>query len=167
MTEAAQAPNKAPIEASIRVEAEPRFVWHVLVSRDTVPLWLGALEYAPQDSPFFYIQTDAAKRAAGDVSGASQCKIVEAVAPERFTFVWHMAGGQPLAIHFNVAAEGEGAQLSVLVHGFERYAAEDVGPLRAAHERQWVRKTLPALKAAAEHAASDPVNAGVETPDSS
>lgn len=161
MTDAA----KTPIEASIDVDAEPRFVWHVLVSPDTVPLWLGALEYAPRTSPFFYVQTDEAKRAAGDVSGASQCKIVEAVPPERFTFVWYVDAGRPLAIRFFVAPQGEGARLSVLVHGFERYSAEEAGPLRAAHERQWVSKTLPALKAAAELAASDPVRAGLATPD--
>jgi len=136
----------ADIEHEITIEAGIDRVWAVLADPVRVAAWLGCLEYRGKAGSLFYMQPDAGKRAAGDVSGATHCELLEATPPTRFRFSWFLPGTPKTTVALTLAARGDDATDVTLAHtGWDQFGAGDV---RAFHEQLtvgWRDFVLPGL----------------------
>ena len=82
----------APIRESIVVDAPLEKTWRIMTSPQTVPRWLGCLQYQGAVGSLFYMQQDQAKAQAGDIAGATHCEILALDAPIHFRFSWFVPG---------------------------------------------------------------------------
>ena len=82
----------ADIEHRITIEASADRVWDLLTDPARVTAWLGCMEYRAEVGHLFYMQPDAAKRAAGNTAGATHCEILEIAPPTRLAFSWFLPG---------------------------------------------------------------------------
>lgn len=74
------------IVAEITIAAPIDHVWHILTSPETVPGWLGCMNYQPTIGHTFYMQQDAGRRSAGNIAGATHCDVERLEPPDLFTF---------------------------------------------------------------------------------
>jgi uncharacterized protein YndB with AHSA1/START domain len=140
-----------PIVAEISIEAPIAHVWEVMTSEDSVPGWLGCMNYRREVGTTFHMQPDPAKRQAGDISGATHCDVVTLRAPHNFDFTWYMPGTPATFVKISLFSEGPDRSFVRLSHeGWEQFPADMV---RAFHEQLsggWSGGVLPGLRRAAE-----------------
>ena len=143
----------ADITHSIDIEAPREVVWEVLTGADSVPQWLGCMQYTGVPGSTFYMQQDRAKYAAGDVSGATHCDIEEMNAPESLRFSWYMPGTPKTMVTVSLKAMGHDRTRATLTHtGWDLFPAEMVQGIRDMLDGGWKSYVLPNLKLAAEKA---------------
>ncbi len=141
------------ITHGIDIEAPRATVWVVLTDPQSVPQWLGCMQYTGQAGSTFYMQQDRVKYAAGDVSGATACDIEEIHAPELFRFSWYMPGTPKTMVTIRLEAVGESRTRATLTHsGWDQFPAEMIKPIRDQLEGGWGSFVLPNLKRVAETA---------------
>ena len=140
----------ADIEQQIPIEADIDRVWEVLTDPARVAAWLGCLQYRAEVGHLFYMQPDPAKRAAGDLDGATHCEIRELTPPTRLAFSWFLPGTPRTTVTLTIEARGADLTEVRLVHtGWAQFDADDI---RAIHEQLtvgWRDFVLPGLARAA------------------
>jgi uncharacterized protein YndB with AHSA1/START domain len=140
-----------PIVAEIGVDAPLDRLWQFMTSEGTAPNWLGCMNYHAAVGATFHMQPDAAKRQAGDPSGATHCDIITLKPPHKFDFSWYMPGTPQTMVEISLFSEGNSRSFVRLVHsGWEQFPAD---AMRAIHEQLaigWRDGVLPSLKRGAE-----------------
>lgn len=142
-----------PIVAETSVNAAAAHVWDVLTSAETVPQWLGCMDYLPEVGATFFMQQDPALKARGDTGGATHCTIQLMDAPEKFVFTWFEPGTPETTVEFHLFADGADRTIVRLIHdGWDQFDADAVRPFYDQLGDGWRRHVLPGLKRAAERA---------------
>ena len=140
----------ADIEHRIKIDAGIDRAWEVLTDPPHVAAWLGCLHYTAEVGHLFYMQPDPARRAAGDIDGATHCEILEITPPTRLAFSWFLPGTPRTTVTLTLEARGADLTEVKLVHtGWDQFEADDV---RAIHEQLtvgWRDFVLPGLARAA------------------
>ncbi len=143
-------PALADIEHRIMIEASADRVWDCLTDPVRVAAWLGCLQFRTEVGHRFYMQPDPAKRAAGDIDGATHCEILEITPPTRLSFSWFLPGTPRTTVTLTLEARDGGVTQVTLTHtGWDQFEADDV---RAIHEQLtlgWRDFVLPGLARAA------------------
>ena len=135
----------------IDIDAPRTVVWDVLTSPESVPKWLGCMNYEGREGHTFHMQPDAARRAAGDIEGATHCDIDETITPELFRFSWYMPGTARTMVTIRLQPLGDSRTRATLTHsGWDQFPAEMVKMFHDALENGWKSFVLPNLPAACE-----------------
>lgn len=144
----------ADIVHSIDIDAPRATVWSVMTGADSVPQWLGCLNYLMKPGATFHMQPDRAKFAAGDITGATWCDVEELNAPEVFAFSWYMPGTPKTSVTIRLKELGAARTRATLTHsGWAQFPPEMVAAIHAMLDGGWKSFVLPNLKGAAEAAA--------------
>jgi uncharacterized protein YndB with AHSA1/START domain len=138
------------ISESIHVEAGRERVWTVLTGEGLVEQWLGCLGFQPVVGTLFYMQPDPAKRASGDVEGATHCELEALEAPERMRFSWFMPGTPKTHVTIELSDSAGGTLVQLTHSGWERFDEEEVRSIHAMLAAGWKAFVLPGLKRVAE-----------------
>ena len=137
------------IVETVEIAAAPDRVWPVLVEVQHVPRWLGCMRYTGEVGSVFYLQRDEAKRAAGDVEGATHCEVVELLEPRRFVFSWYVPGTPRTMVAIDLADDGAGGTVVSLEHsGWHQFDPGAIEGIRSDLEAGWRSFVLPQLKRA-------------------
>ena len=141
----------ADIATEIRIDAPRERVWTVLSAEGLVGEWLGCLGYRAEIGTLFYMQPDPAKRAAGDIAGATHCELLELEPPERMRFSWFLPGTPKTEVEIVLTESGDGSTTARLAHrGWDRFEPEQVRAIRDMLDRGWRSFVLPGLQRVAE-----------------
>jgi uncharacterized protein YndB with AHSA1/START domain len=136
---------------SIDIEAPRATVWDVMTGMDSVPQWLGCMNYAMKVGTTFHMQPDPAKRAAGDTTGATWCDIEELRKPGLLRFSWYMPGTPKTTVTIELEELGDDATRATLTHsGWDQFPAQMVQAIHSMLDGGWKSFVLPGLKAGAE-----------------
>jgi uncharacterized protein YndB with AHSA1/START domain len=143
----------SPIVGEIILDVSQTRAWTALTEPGHVVRWLGCLEYTGKIGGMFYMQQDAAKRAAGDISGATHCQILAMEEPEVFRFSWFIPGTPTTEVEIRLASMAPKQTKVTLTHsGWDKFNAADVRMFWEALQSGWKSWVLPGLKQAAESA---------------
>lgn len=140
-----------PIEETIDIEASRERVWEVISTPELVGEWLGCMQFEARVGALFYMQPDAAKRAAGDTSGATHCEVIDLDEPETFRFSWFMPGTPKT--HVTIALEEaakERTRVTLIHDGWDQFEPEEIRGLRDMLAGGWKSFVLPGLRQVAE-----------------
>jgi uncharacterized protein YndB with AHSA1/START domain len=126
----------------------------VLTGEASVPVWLGSMNYRPATGSTFHMQPDGARRAAGDITGATHCDIVLLQKPHKFNFSWYVPGTPQTLVQISVFSEGPSNSFVRLMHfGWDQFPPEAVQGFYDQLSTAWGGAILPSLKRRAEAAA--------------
>lgn len=144
-----------PIETSIEIAAPTSQVWAAMVDPETVSAWLGCLNFVAEVGATFHMQPDPAKRASGDIGGATCCD-VELLEPDRcLQFSWYLPGTPKTTVRIELRPSAPGRTMVSLTHsGWDLFPAAMIAPIRSGLEGGWGGHVLPALKVLCEAAAA-------------
>ena len=124
--------------------------WEVLTAPECVAQWLGCLNYAAEPGHVFHMQQDDTKRAAGDLTGAIHCEILELTRHERFVFSWYFPGVPKTTVSIALRSLAADRTEPALVHdGWDQFAADDIRAIRDQLANGWQSHVLPAFAAVA------------------
>jgi uncharacterized protein YndB with AHSA1/START domain len=138
-----------PIAHVIDVDVPLDHLWHVMTDAATVPQWLGCMNYEPRLGHTFHMQPDGARRAVGDIAGATHCDVTSLAKP-LFAFSWYMPGTPKTNVSFRLAALEPGKTRVVFAHdGWDQFPAEMVRGIRDMLQGGWTSVVLPNLAKAA------------------
>lgn len=141
----------APIETSIGIAAPIEAVWAAMVDPETVPLWLGCLNFAPVIGHTFHMQPDPAKAAGKDISGATLCDVERMETGKCLQFSWYLPDFPKTVVQIALEAVGPDSTRVSLTHsGWEQFPAEVIAPMRDGLAGGWAGHVLPGLKAHCE-----------------
>jgi uncharacterized protein YndB with AHSA1/START domain len=141
----------SPIVGEIVMDVGIERAWSVLTEPAYVVRWLGCMNYTGEIGSLFHMQQDGAKRAAGDISGATHCKILAKDEPNTFRFSWFVPGTPDTDVEIRLTALAPKQTRVVLTHsGWDKFNAADVRPFWEALSQGWASYVLPGLKATAE-----------------
>lgn len=138
------------IAESIHVETGRERVWTVLTSEGLVEEWLGCLGFRPVVGTLFYMQPDPAKRAGGDVEGATHCELEALEAPDRMRFSWFMPGSPKTHVTIELSDLAGGTLVSLRHSGWDRFDEDEIRSIHAMLAGGWKSFVLPGLKRVAE-----------------
>lgn len=145
----------ADIDHSINIRAPRERVWQVLTEAGLVEQWLGCIGFKAEIGTVFYMQADSARRAAGDISGATHCRVETLEAPERLRFSWYLPGTPETHVTIALAAHGDGSTTARLVHdGWDQFDADAIRQIRDMLDGGWSSFVLPGLRRISEEAAA-------------
>lgn len=120
--------------------------WQLLTSEQTVPRWLGCLDYQARVGHVFYMQPDPARRASGDVDGATHCEILALDAPRCFRFSWYLPGTPKTEVCLTLSADDADRTTVAFKHsGWGQFHPEDMAQIHSALSGGWRSYVLPAL----------------------
>jgi len=143
----------SPIVGEIVMDVGIDRAWAVLTEPTYVVRWLGCMNYTGEVGSLFYMQQDGAKRAAGDISGATHCRILAKENPSTFHFSWFVPGTPETEVEIRLSSLAPRQTKVTLTHsGWDRFSAADVRPFWDALSQGWASYVLPGLKATAEAA---------------
>ena len=143
----------APIRDSIVIDAPLEKTWRIMTSPQTVPRWLGCLQYQGALGSLFYMQQDQSKARAGDISGATHCEILALDAPAHFRFSWFLPGFPPTFISMRLEALSATQTRVAFEHeGWDQFPPDMVRQIYDALSGGWRSFVLPGLKREAEAA---------------
>jgi uncharacterized protein YndB with AHSA1/START domain len=140
-----------PIVAEIGVAAPIEHLWATMVGGAGVSVWLGALNYREVAGSTFHMQLDAARHAAGDITGAVHCDVLLQQRPYRFNFSWYLPGTPYTLVAMTLLAEDAGCSHVHVIHG--GWGQYEAAAVQARYERidaLWTERLLPRLKQTAE-----------------
>lgn len=140
------------IALTIDIDAPVERVWEVLCGEGLVEQWLGCLGYRAEPGTVFYMQPDAAKRAAGDVSGATHCELLTLKPPRLMTFSWYYPETPRTTVTLSLAPHEGGTRVSLLHDGWDQFDEADIIAVRDMLAGGWSSFVLPGLKRVAESA---------------
>lgn len=140
------------IETAIDIAAPVERVWQVLTGEGLIEQWLGCQGFRGEVGHTFYMQPDAAKRAAGDLSGATHCQVEALEPPHRLAFTWFMPGTPKTLVEITLTASAEGARAALVHSGWDQFAEADIKAVHEALTNGWSLFCLPQLKRIAEAA---------------
>jgi uncharacterized protein YndB with AHSA1/START domain len=140
------------IETSIDISAPVERVWTVLTGEGLIEQWLGCQRFKAQIGHVFYMQPDAAKRGAQDITGATHCQIEAMEPPTRFVFSWFLPGAPKTKVELTLEPTADGTRARLTHAGWDQF---DEAEVRAAYDGLtggWGGYCLPNLKRIAEAA---------------
>lgn len=140
----------ADISESIHIEAGRTRVWTALTSAGLVEEWLGCIGFKPAVGTLFYMQPDPAKRASGDVEGATHCELEALDEPDRVRFSWFMPGSPKTHVTIELTDSPGGTLVHLRHSGWDQFYADEVREIRAMLAGGWASFVLPGLKRVAE-----------------
>ena len=139
------------IETSIEIATPIERVWTCLTDEGLVTHWLGCLGFRPVPGTVFFMQTDAAKRAAGDADGATHCEVELLERPHRLAFSWYMPGTPKTHVEIVLTATSDQTTTARLVHaGWDQFDADELRAVHQLLDGGWRSHVLPGLKRLAE-----------------
>ena len=138
------------IATDLLIEGPASRVWQVMTSEGLVEEWLGCMGFEARLGHVFYMQPDAAKRASGDVSGATHCELLELDAPRAMRFSWYYPDMPRTEVEIRLAKEGEGTRVSLVHRGWDQFDGEMMAQIRDGLAGGWSSYVLPGLKRVAE-----------------
>jgi uncharacterized protein YndB with AHSA1/START domain len=138
------------IAQSIEIAASPARVWEVLTGEGLVDSWLGCMGYKAEPGTIFYMQQDAAKREAGDISGATHCELLALDPPRRMTFSWYYPGMPKTEVSISLEPAGGATRVALVHSGWHQYDGDQIKAIRDALAGGWGSYVLPQLKRVAE-----------------
>ena len=139
------------IRHSIEIHAPRERVWTAMTEEGLVEHWLGCIGFRPEIGTTFYMQPDGAKRASGNIEGATHCELEELDGPDRMTFTWFMPGTPKTRVAIDLAEIGPSATRATLVHsGWDQFDADSIRPIYDMLSGGWSSFVLPGLKRVAE-----------------
>ena len=142
-----------PIRHRIDVDVPLDHLWRVMTEAATVPLWLGCMHYEAKLGHTFYMQPDAAKRAANDRSGATWCDVT-ALSKPLFAFTWYMPDTPKTNVSFRLTSLGpERTRVDFEHDGWDQFPVEMVRGIRDMLQGGWTSAVLPNLERVASGAA--------------
>jgi uncharacterized protein YndB with AHSA1/START domain len=143
----------SPIVGEIVIDVGVERAWAVLTEPAHVARWLGCMNYTGETGSVFHMQQDGAKRALGDISGATHCKILAKEKPSLFRFSWFVPGTPDTEVEIRLTSLAPKQTKVVLTHsGWDKFNAADVRQFWEALSGGWNSFVLPGLKATAEAA---------------
>jgi len=143
----------APIRESIAIDASIDTVWRIMTSPETVPRWLGCLNYDGKVGSTFYMQQDQTKARAGDITGATHCEILAMEAPNLLRFSWFVPGFPPTFISMRLDSVSPKQTSVAFTHeGWDQFPPDMVRQIYDALSGGWKSFVLPNLKREAEAA---------------
>ena len=140
------------IEAHIDIAAPVERVWAVLTGEGLIEQWLGCQRFKAEVGHVFYMQPDAAKRAAEDISGATHCQIEAIEPPRRFVFTWFMPGAPKTRVELTLTAIAGGTRAALIHAGWDQFAEAEIKAVHGALTGGWGGYCLPNLKRLSEAA---------------
>jgi uncharacterized protein YndB with AHSA1/START domain len=135
---------------SIDIAAPPERVWQVLTGEGLVEQWLGCMGYKAEIGHVFYMQQDAAKRAAGDTSGATHCELIALEPPRHMVFSWYYPDMPKTEVLITLEAAEGGTRVALVHTGWDQYDGDQIKAIRDALAGGWGSYVLPQLKRVAE-----------------
>lgn len=138
------------ISESIHVEADRARVWTVLTDEGLVEAWLGCMGFRPVVGTLFHMQPDPAKRASGNVEGATHCELEEIEEPDRLRFSWFMPGTPKTHVTIELADSPGGTLVHLRHSGWDQFNPDEVREIHAMLAGGWKSWVLPGLKRVAE-----------------
>jgi uncharacterized protein YndB with AHSA1/START domain len=139
------------IVATIDIDASRERVWTALTTAGLVEEWLGCIGFAAEPGHLFYMQPDPAKRAAGDVEGATHCEVEDVEPPGRLRFSWFLPGTPKTHVTISVQERDSGRSFVRLLHdGWDQFDPEQMRGIRDMLAGGWTSFVLPGLKRVAE-----------------
>jgi uncharacterized protein YndB with AHSA1/START domain len=141
------------IEAGIDISAPIERVWRVLTGEGLVEQWLGCQQFKAELGHVFYMQPDAARRAANDITGAIHCQVERMEPPNRFVFTWYYPD-QPkkTLVELTLQATPDGTRARLLHSGWGEFDEADVRAVRDTLVGGWTSYVLPNLRRLSETA---------------
>lgn len=141
------------IEHAITIARPRTVVWTAMTEAGLVEEWLGCLNFRPEIGATFYMQPDPARRAAGDIAGATHCELEALDAPARMRFSWFMPGTPKTHVELTLREDGPQSTSVRLVHtGWDQFDADQIRAIRDMLDGGWSSYVLPGLKRTAETA---------------
>lgn len=141
----------ADIEQGIEIASSRKRVWAVLTGEGLVEEWLGCMNYRAEVGHVFYMQPDPARRSAGDIDGATHCKLLALDPPRRMVFSWYFPDTPATTVEILVNPLGPGRTRVDLLHsGWDQFDDDQIRAIRDSLEGGWSSYVLPNLKRAAE-----------------
>ena len=125
-------------------------VWQVMTSEGLVEQWLGCMSFKSQVGHIFYMQPDAAKRAAGDASGATHCELLELDEPRTMRFSWFYPDMPKTEVEIRLSEEGGSTRVSLVHRGWDQFDGPMIRQIRDQLAGGWSSHVLPGLKRVAE-----------------
>lgn len=141
------------IERSIEIGAPIEHVWQVMTSDGMVDQWLGCLGYRAEIGHVFYMQPDPAKRAQGNMSGATHCELLRLDPPSLMVFSWYFPETPSTHVSIRLSPIGNRTWVELVHGGWDQFDEAQIGAIRDALDGGWRSFVLPQLKQVAEAAA--------------
>lgn len=138
------------IATELVIDRPPERVWEVMTREGLVEQWLGCLRYKAEIGHVFYMQPDAAKRAADDVAGATHCEMLELEAPCVMRFSWFYPDMPRTEVEIRLTPEGGSTRVSLVHRGWDQFDGEINQQIRDGLAGGWSSYVLPGLKRVAE-----------------
>ena len=136
---------------SIDIDAPRERVWAAMTTQGLVEQWLGCIGFRPEIGTTFYMQPDPAKRASGDIEGATHCELEDLEEPDLMRFSWFMPGTPKTHVTIDLQDGAEGRTLVRLTHkGWDQFEPEQIRGIRDMLAGGWRSYVLPGLKRVAE-----------------
>lgn len=140
-----------PIREAIVIDAGIERVWRTMTSAQTVPLWLGCLQYEERVGATFYMQQDRMRAASGDLTGATHCEILALEAPKHFRFSWFVPDFPATFISIRLEELSPTRTQVRLEHeGWDQFSPAMIRFIYEALSNGWKTFVLPSLKREAE-----------------
>ncbi len=140
-----------PIIAEIGVPVPLNTLWTVLTGEEAVAEWLGTIGYRATAGLSFYMQPDAARRAAGDITDAAHCHVLLQQRPYRFNFALYVPGTPHTLVAISLFSEGADNGFVRVIHGgWDQFDATQIQSRYEAMGALWTETLLPGLKRVAE-----------------
>lgn len=138
------------ISHAVLIEAPIGRVWEAITRENLVAEWLGCLGFSARIGAVFYMQPDAARREAGDITGATHCEIIELSPPHSIKFSWFVPDSPKTYVYITLEERGT-STLARLEHtGWKDLSGAEMARIREMLDGGWRSFVLPALKSAAE-----------------
>lgn len=138
------------IRESIDIDAPCGRVWAAMTTQGLVEQWLGCLDFKPEIGSTFYMQPDGAKRAAGDVSGATHCELERLEEPHAIAFTWFFPGTPKTMVTIELAEIGGGTRATLVHSGWGQFDVDAIRPIYDMLKGGWSSFVLPGLKKISE-----------------
>jgi uncharacterized protein YndB with AHSA1/START domain len=138
------------IATELVIDRPPERLWEVMTREGLVEQWLGCLRYKAEIGHVFYMQPDAAKRAADDVAGATHCEMLELEAPRVMRFSWFYPDMPRTEVEICLTPEGGSTRVSLVHRGWDQFDGEMIQQIRDGLAGGWSSYVLPGLKRVAE-----------------
>ena len=131
----------------IEIAAPRERVWQALSDPAQVSQWMGALRFRAEAGHVFYLQSERARRLAGDVTDAIACRIEVLDRPRRLSFTW---GLPDTFVDVRLTEISGGTHVRLVHSGWDRFEDRETEDVRGGMGRAWHYVALPALRAVAE-----------------
>ena len=135
---------------SLDIGAPIERVWTVMTEAALVEQWLGCLNFAAKVGHVFHMQPDPARRAAGDLEGATHCEVLQLDPPRELRFSWYFPDTPRTEVSIRLTGIEDGTRVDFRHDGWDQFDEAQIRTIRDALAGGWTSFVLPQLKRVAE-----------------